>query len=145
MQLPSFLTGQLWKIATGGAVVVAILLSGLLVASSFENKDLMKQRNTLAAQINDPKTGFIAQLSQLRTNQAVLTQAIETQNVAYDKLSKESAARLAATRAALLVAQRETNTAERKLAGFLATKPQGVTLEARVRDIDERALKEFLP
>lgn len=144
MSIP-FLSGQLWKIATGGAAVVALILSALLMWSYFENRDITKQRDVLSAQINDPTNGYIAQLAQSRTNVETLKVEVERQNAAYDKLSAESTARLANARAALAKAQAETRALERKVAGFLATKPQGATLEDRVRDIDDRAMKEFLP
>lgn len=141
----SLLTGQIWKIATGGAAVVALLLSALLLSSYFQNRDLSRQRAALAASINNPQTGYIAQLAQARTNVETLKVEVQRQNVAYDKLSAESQAALAAAQARMAKAQVETRAMERKLAGFLATAPQGATLEDRVRDIDERAMKEFLP
>jgi DNA anti-recombination protein RmuC len=144
MSIP-FLSGHIWKIATGGAAALALLLCALLMSSYFENRDLSKQRNTLAAQINDPQTGYIAQLAQARTNVETLKVEVDKQNKALDKMSAESNARLAAARTALAKAQAETKALEKRLAGFLATKPQGATLEARVRDIDARAMKEFLP
>lgn len=145
MALPSFLTGQLWKIATGAAGVVALVLTVMLATSYMQNRDLTKQRGVLSAQINDPVSGYVAQLAQARTNVATLTVEVERQSAAYDKLSAESQARLAASQAALTAAQAKTKVMERKLAGFLATGPKGATLEDRVRDIDERAMKEFLP
>lgn len=140
-----FITGHLWKIATGAAGVLALVLTALLMSSYFENRDLTHQRSVLSASINDPKVGYIAQLAQSRTNVEQLKKEVEVQNVAYDKLSAESAARLADAQRRLAVAQAETKVLEKKLAGFLATGPQGATLDARVRDIDERAMKEFLP
>lgn len=137
-------TGQLWKWATGGAAVVALILCGLLMTSYFENQSLTKQRNALAQQINDPKTGYIAQLSQARTNVAQLRQTIAVQNREIDRLSAESRARLAEAERRLAAAQAATRRMERQLAQFLATGPQGATLEERIRDIDERAMKEFV-
>ncbi len=139
-----FITAPLWKILTGGAAVLAVVLAGLLFSSYLTNRDLSAQRTVLSQRINDPKTGYIAQLAQSRTNVEQLKASIAQQNIAYDKLSKDSADRLAATKLALAQAQRETAVMQRKLDGFLSTKPQGVTLEDRVRDIDHRALQEFI-
>jgi len=145
MTLPSFLTGRLWKVATAGAAVIAAVLMVMLGVSYMQNRDLTAQRQALSSAINDPVTGYVAQLAQARTNVKTLEVRVAQQNEAIDKLSAESAARLATSRRELAAAQAQTRTMERKLAGFLATKPQGATLEARVRDIDDRAMKEFLP
>lgn len=141
----SLLSGQIWKIATGGAAVLAIILSSLLLSSYFENRDLMDQRNALSQQINDPQTGYVAQLAQSRTNVAQLKNQIEKQNEAYTQLSETSAARLAEAERRLAAAQRASAVMQKQLDGFLATAPKGTTLEDRIRDIDERAMKEFLP
>lgn len=141
----SFLSGNLWKIATGGAAILAVILSSFLLSKTLENRDLTSQRNKLSQQINDPKTGYVAQLAQARTNEEQLKTAVARQNVAYAELSRTSAARIADSERRLAIAQSATRTLERKLNGFLATGPKGTTLEDRVRDIDDRALKEFLP
>jgi len=132
MQLPSFLTGQLWKIATGGAAAVALLLSSLLISTYFTNRDLTRQRDALARQ-----------LAQSHTNVAQLRTSLEAQTQALDRLSKESKRSKESAQRALDIALAEKHTMEKKLAGFLSTKPQGATLEARIRDIDERAMVEF--
>lgn len=139
------LSGQVWRIATGAAAVIALAMMALLMSSYFTNRELTQQRDVLANRINDPKSGYVAQLAQARTNVEQLKVAVAVQNAAYDKLSAESAARLAESKRQLAAAQAETKVIERKLAGFLATKPQGSTLEERVRDIDRRALTEFVP
>ena len=145
MQLPSFLTGKLWKVATGAAAVVAMILTVMLATSYMHSRDLSRQRDVLATRISDPVNGYVAQLAQARTNVETLKVAVAQQNAAYDKLSTESQTRLAAAQARLADAQAKTKVMERRLSGFLATAPKGATLEDRVRDIDDRAMKEFLP
>lgn len=143
--MTSLLTGRLWKVATAGALIIIFALGTLLTSTYLQNRDIMKQRDVLAKKIDDPTSGYIAQLAQARTNVLTLTAEVDRQNAAYDKLSVESQTRLRDAEARLAVAQAETRALERKVAGFLATKPQGATLEDRVRDIDDRAMKEFLP
>jgi hypothetical protein len=143
--MPSFITAHLWKIATGGAAVFALVLGVFLLSSYSENRGLSQQRDAFAEKINNPKTGYIAQLAQARTNVEQLKTVVETQNAAIDRLSAEGAARLAASERRLAAAQAETRVLERKVAVFMSTKPQGVTLDERVRDVDSRAMKEFLP
>jgi len=142
--LPSFLTGNLWKLATGGAAIVGLVLSALLMSSYFENRDLMKQRTALQTSINDPVTGYVARLAQANTNVATLKHEVEVQNDAYDRLSAESKALLASKQAELAKAQAQTKAMQLRLNGFLATKPQGATLEDRVRDIDARGMAEMV-
>jgi hypothetical protein len=144
-KLPSFLTGSVWKLAFGGATIVGLVLSALLLASYFENRSLTSQRDTLAAQINDPETGYIAQLAQSRTNVAQLQTALDRQNVAYLKLQDDSRAALDAANTKLAAAQAHSRKMERQLGQFLSTKPQGATLEERIWDIDRRAMKELVP
>jgi hypothetical protein len=145
MKLPSFLTGSLWKLAFGGATIMTLILSALLMASYFENRSLSSQRDELAQQINDPKTGYIAQLAQSRTNVAQLQLALTNQNEAYQKLKNDSDVALKASAIKLQAAKTETKIAERKLGQFLSTKPQGSSLEQRIQDIDQRALRELVP
>lgn len=140
----SWLTGQAWKIATGGAVVITLLLSALLMASYFQNRDLSSARAELARRIDDPKTGYVVQLAQARTNEATLKAVVTRQNAAYATLSATSRAQLAQSERALALAQARTREMEVRLRSFLATKPRGSTLEERVRDIDDRALAELI-
>lgn len=144
MVLPSFLTGPIWKIATIGAGVVSLVLVALLMSSYFERQDLLKQRAALELRINDPKTGYVAQLAQATTNVATLKVAVERQTKQLKDFEAASNAQLKATEAQLKVAQEQTRVSQLKLNRFLATKPQGATLEDRVRDIDARALAELI-
>lgn len=142
--MTAWLQGNLWKAATGAAGVVVLALAFLLATSYMENRSLANQRNKLSQQINDPKTGYIAKLAQAQSNVVILTMALDEQNKKIEKLGAEHRARVAEAERRLKEAQRQTIIMERKLAGFLATGPNGSTLEERIRDIDERALKEFV-
>lgn len=145
MTLPSFLAGRLWKIATGAAGVICLTLAALLMSSYFENRSIARQNAELARRINDPKTGYIAQLAQSHTNEATLKVQVAEQNLTITKLSAESTARLKAAEARVAAANAARLIAERKVAAFLATAPQGATLGDRFRDIDARILKDLTP
>jgi len=145
MMLPPFLSANLWKIATGCAAALSIILSALLLSAHFESQTLEHQRDQLTAQIADPQTGYVAKLAQARTNTEQLKAALDQQTEAYHKLSVESENRLADARRKLILAQAQTSKMEKRLQNFLSTTPQGTTLESRIRDIDARALKEFIP
>lgn len=142
MSLP-FVLPSPWKLATILTGVVSLVLTSLLLASYFENRNLTRQSAQMSETINNPKTGYIARLAQANTNVAQLRTSVEVQNRAYRELQSVSAARLAATERRLALAQAETRRMERNLAEFLATAPQGTTFEERVRDIDERILEEL--
>jgi hypothetical protein len=145
MKLPDLTGGFLWKVATGLAGVATLVLGFMLISAQIENRVITKQRDQLTQQITDPKTGYVARLTQANANVAVLQTAVAEQNTKYEKLSRDSKAALAASEARLAAAQARTRTMQKKLDGFLATKPQGVTLEDRIRDIDTRAMSEFVP
>jgi len=140
----NILTGQLWKIATVGAGILTIVLMGALTMSYFDNKELDKAKAELTARINDPKTGYVVQLAQARTNEATLKVQVERQTAAYKELSAKDQAKLAETERQLKLAQEKTRVMEKRLADFMSTKPRGDTLDARVRDIDDRAMEELL-
>lgn len=134
---------MLWKIATGGAAILALVLGFFLLTTTLENRSLTKQRDKLSLSITDPNTGYIARLTQSRTNVVTLEGAIKTQNEAYEKQSKAAQAELARLKKELSAAQAETRASERRLSQFLATKPKGNTLAERVTDIDNRVLKDL--
>ncbi len=142
--VPSFLQGQLWKVGALAAGVLSVVLTGLLIAATFETRDMTKQRNELSRQINDPATGYVARLAQSRTNEAQLADALEVQKKKFQAAAEVNNAKLKETEAALKQAQAQTAAMEARLKGFLATKPRGNTLEERIRDIDARGLKEMV-
>ena len=144
MTLSNPLTAPLWKLATIGAGVVCLVLSALLLSSTFENRSLVQQRNALALQITDPNTGFVARLAQANTNVETYKTALETQRKSFEAKAAEREAVLADTQQRLEAAQATSRAMQLKLDRFLATKPQGSTLDERVRDIDRRALSELV-
>jgi hypothetical protein len=141
--LSNLTSGILWKIATGLAGVASLALGGMLISSNIENRAISKQRDGLTSLITDPKTGYVARLTEANTSIHTLKVSIETQNKAYASLSETSKRQLAESNRRLVLAQAQTKTMEKRLAGFMATKPQGATLEDRVRDIDSRVLTEL--
>lgn len=140
----NLVTGQIWKLATIAAGVLTLVISGLLTYTYFEKEDLIEQKTELVRQITDPNTGFIAQLAQSRANVTTLKVQLETQRASFQSKEAEGNAKLKATEAKLAAAQVKTQAMERRLASFLATKPQGATLEDRIRDIDARGMAEMV-
>ena len=141
--LPSLASGLMWKIGTGLAAVVALILGFFLVTASIENHNLTKERDKLSKSITDPNTGYIARLTQSRTNVVTLEAAVKAQNESYKKQSEAASAEMARLKKELAAAQAQTREYERRLNAFMATKPQGDTLEKRVTDIDNRILKDL--
>lgn len=140
----SILDGQLWKVATAAAGVVSLVLIALLLAANVENRNLMKQRTELSKQINDPETGFVARLTQARTNEAQLRVAIERQRQTFQAAAEQNNARLVETERQLAAAQVQTRQMETRLRSFLSTAPQGSTAEEQISDIDSRGLEEMV-
>lgn len=134
-----------WKLATIVAGVLNLVIGGFLVTSYVENRAISNQRDALQRSITDPKTGYVARLTQAQNNVATLTEQIKQQNVAYRELSAQSAAKLADTKQRLAAAQRETARMQARIDAFMKQKIEGDTLEERVLDVDRRAVEEFLP
>jgi hypothetical protein len=132
-----------WKVGTIGAAVLAVIIGIFLFSANMENKRIISERDKLSIQINDPKTGYIARLTQARANTDALEAAIVSQNAAMQRQSTEAKLKIEDLRKELAAAQKRSLEAERRLAAFMATKPQGSSLEARVLDIDRRLLKDL--
>lgn len=140
--LPSLsIAGSIWKLATIGAGFLGLVAAFFLVRATWENHSLSKQNAALAISINDPQTGYIVRLSQARANVIILQDAITKQNSEYQRQSDAAAKEMARLKTELGRAQNESRLAKIEVAKFLATKPQGNTLEKRVNDVDSRVLK----
>ena len=137
------LAAPAWKLATVAVGIACAILIALLTYAGIENRGLAAARTELASRINDPKTGYVVRLAQAQTNVETLKVALETQRASFQTESARQNVALRASEERLAVAQAQTRTMETKLARFLATAPQGATLEERVRDIDQRILSEL--
>lgn len=133
-----------WKLATGGIAALTLVLSGLLVSTYFENRNLIAQSKALSREINDPKTGYVVRLAQQSTNVETLKAELNSQRESFQIKEAERNAVLAETTRKLEAAQANTRKMQVQLDRFMSTKPQGATLEDRIRDIDERAMSEFV-
>lgn len=143
--VPKFpsITGSLWKFATIGAGVVSLILVSLLLASYFENRNLQGQNTALTAQINDPTTGYVAQLAQARTNVSQLQTTITTMRVRFQTQADENNVKLVQTERLLAAAQAQTRTMQERLNHFLSTGPQGTTTIDQYNDINDRITAEL--
>lgn len=137
----NLLSAPLWKITTAGVGLVCLILTALLMTSAFENRSLTKQRTELSNRINDPVTGYVVRLAQAQTNVETLKVALNTQRQSFETESAKQNAALAASEQRYAKARSETAAMQVRLNRFLATKPQGSTLEDRVRDIDARMME----
>jgi len=141
--IDKLLAVPLWKITTIVAGIACAVLIYLLAVSGIENRGLAAARTELASRINDPKTGYVVRLAQAQTNVETLKVALDTQRTSFQTESARQNEALRASEQRLAAAQAQTRTMETKLARFLATAPQGATLDERVRDIDQRILSEL--
>jgi hypothetical protein len=126
------------------AGVLNLVIGGFLIKSHIENNEISAQRDQLQLSITDPKTGYVARLAQAQNNVVTLTHALETQNSKFKEQSAASAVQLAETKRQLAEARAARADLQRKVDAFLNQKIEGETLEERIRDVDERAMKEFL-
>ena len=133
-----------WKIGAVGAGVLNLVIGFFLISAHIENQAIADQRDQLQSSINDPVTGYVARLTTAQNNVAVLTRTVQRQNQALMTNAEIARARLEETRAKLNAAQRESQRLKRQIDAFVAQEIEGDTLEERVRDVDERAMKEFL-
>lgn len=133
-----------WKIGAVGAGVLNLVIGFFLISAHIENQSIAKQRDQLQASINDPVTGYVARLTTAQNNVATLTRTVQLQNQAIRSNAEIARARLEETRAKLLATQRESQRLQRQVDIFLSQKIEGETLEERIRDVDQRAMKEFV-
>lgn len=140
MNLGSIL-GLKWKIGAIAGAVALVVASIALFSAQIENRHLLKQNAQLDARINDRSTGYIAQLAQATTNVEQLKVAIDTQNLKLRTQAAESSRKLSALTAEIADIKRDNLKLKAHAAALLATKPQGSTLEQRIRDIDRRNLE----
>lgn len=134
-------TGQWWKLAFGLAALTSVVIGVLLVKSQIENRVIVADKQKLERQITDPKTGYIARLTQAQANNVVLEHSVATQNAAMKKLKDDSAAKLLETQRQLAAVQAENRDIMAKMHQFMAQKPRGATVEERVVDVDKRFLE----
>lgn len=132
-----------WKLATGTAALVAVLLGFALTQSYLENRYLARQIELADKRINDPKTGFQARLAQSHTNAATLATSLNVQSSAMIKSQSEAEIRLAETEAQLALAHRQNKEQLAKILKLLATPPKGVTILDRYSDIDNRLMESL--
>lgn len=141
MSLLDTVTGWKWKAAGIGAVVILAVASFFLFQAQMQNRSLTKLNTQLDARINNPATGYVAQLAQANTNVATLKTAVERQNVTIRTNAATADRKLAALNVALAGAERRNVGLRADAARILATPPKGNTLEQRVLDIDKRVLE----
>jgi len=135
------LTAAPWKLATIGAGVAVLGLTGTLVVMKAQNTQLTKVNAQLDQRINDPSAGFVARLAQANTNVATLQVQLAQQNEAYQKKALSDSERLRDTQAKLAAALADRAKIEKQVAAFLAIKPRGENLEERVIDVDSRLVE----
>lgn len=137
----SNITSLKWKLIAGGAGLALVGVSLALGSEMIENRHLTKLNTNLGARINDPETGYVRQIAQAQTNAANLQGQIDTQNRAIQTLSDNASTALAESSRKVAAAQVQTRKAEAQVAVLLSRKPQGATLDERIRDVDARVLE----
>jgi septal ring factor EnvC (AmiA/AmiB activator) len=137
MGLLDFAGGQLWKIATGAAGILSVVLAGFLLSAQIENR-LLNQANAALDQRLEQKT---ADLAQSRSNVATLQATIDSQNAKIELLRKDNEAKLTEATRQLVAVQTQNRSLSARLDSFLKVKPRGSTLEQRILDVDARYME----
>lgn len=137
----SWFEARAWQAGTIGAAALSLALAGGLGVTLIQKHQITKSRDALYAQIHDEGTGYAARLLQSQITGATLLKAIDTQNSRIDEIRIESDRKIAASAAALGLAQVETLKANRRVADFLAAPVAGDTACDRVGDVDRRLLE----
>lgn len=131
------------KIALGGVGAALVAALSFNVVQLVENRHLARDNTVLAAQINDPQTGYVVKLAQARTNVATCATAVERQNVIVREQSAKGATAVAAVQKRYDTEHAARVRAESAAAAFLARKPRGATLADRVKDVDAQILEDL--
>lgn len=137
------LKAKIWQIATGASLLISAGLGVALLMEKIETRHLTKSRDRLEQLIHDPKTGYIAQLAQARTNYATIEGDLTDANRRIQDISDAGATNLAAAEAGLKTARIETAHANERAAAILNLKVKGSDQCERLIEID-RAFVEML-
>lgn len=113
------------------------------VIQAAENHHLSKEKKNLEALILDPKTGYVVKLTQAETNSETCKAAVIVQTAAIKSQGVKDARAIAAVQARYDTEHVARVRAENSAAAFLAHKPQGVTLQDRVLDVDAQILGDL--
>jgi hypothetical protein len=136
----SLLTSKLaGPIATAGCVVLTIALVFAMIGS----KGHERRANRLAAEIDNPATGWRARLSTCQTNAITLNEAIGRQNAAVEALRLAGVARTAAADKAVQAALGATERAIGAAARISSRPPVGNDTCSRVLDVDRKLVEEL--
>lgn len=121
-------TGKLWKIATGASLLVSAGLGVALLMEKSVAGHLRSEVARLNAAIDDPITGYLAQIWQHQQNEAALTGAINRQNDSLAKLEADAKLRTQQTADALK---------QLKAAEIRADKLASAVLNVPIVNVDE--------
>lgn len=132
-----------WRIGAVGAAVGLLLVSGLLISASVENRRISAVNRALDDRISNPRTGYVVRLAQSETNAKTLQTGLERQVTALRVKAEADAAKLAETERLLALAQADSRVARRRAADLTARAPVGETLEQRVLDVDGKVLESL--
>lgn len=134
-------TGLRWKIAAGAAALVIAAAGIWLLSLQIENRHLGKLNTNLEARINAPGIGYAAKLAQAETNAATLSGTIDTVNAKLRQQEADAAKTVGELTVQIATINRANATLRANSAHIITGKPEGVTLEARVKDVDARVLE----
>lgn len=128
--MTAFLAILTSRLAGPIASTLALVLTLFLVATCTQKAALDRRVDTLTAQIDDPKTGWRARLSQCKDNVTVLDAAVAGQNASIAAMKAESDAASARAAEAVKAAQVASTKARRDAVAIMARRPTGDVCES---------------
>jgi hypothetical protein len=134
---------SIWKMGAIGAAIIAVILTGFLVKTTYDKNNINKQRLELVKRIEDPVTGYVARLATANNNVIVLKGAVEKQNIEFRRQSQAAAAEMARLKSQLVVAHREKAAYEQRVRVLMNQPIKGNTSAERFNDVDQQILKDL--
>jgi hypothetical protein len=129
--------------ALWGAGIAAALVAVPLIVQTVRLELIKNERDGLRAEISDPDTGYIARLTQCRSNGARLAAEIERQNGAIEGLESRMADAIAAAEAEAADAREEAAGLRARARRFIERPIAGETACARAADVDAAFMAEL--
>lgn len=131
------------KLMLGGVGVTLVAAIGCNAVQMIENRNLSHDKEALTLRIEDPATGYIVRLNQVKSNVVVCKAAVERQTTALKAQGQRDAATIATVQHRYDVEHVARGKAESAAAVILAHKPAGNTEAERMADVDKQILGDL--
>jgi Skp family chaperone for outer membrane proteins len=136
-KIAAWALSNLFKILGVVGAIASLVLGFQLLLARIEVGRLNHDNAALHDRIENPKTGYVAELAQCRTNKATLQGALDDQTAEVRKLSDEGVKRLDAATRKLSDALKAAGKHDAIAQDTLTRQPQGADSCSRMLDIQK--------